>query len=107
MWLAQWMDAAELAQQHQAVADEGLRIFIAPTAQALDDQHTEHDLNRGGGPAAPGRQGMPLGQVSRELLEERVIVEKTVEVSQDRVEDETEVWDGCEEVGRRVGMARH
>lgn len=73
--------ATELAQ-HQAVVDEVLRLGIAPGVQVQDHQQARDDLDRRGRAARGGGVGTAAAQVDFHLLEQLIVFQQVVQLSQ-------------------------
>ena len=88
VWYRSDIDATKLAQ-HQTVADRMGGLREAPARERLDHQYTEKHLNWRRGATVRRGRGKTFDEIGFDGLQEDIIVQKPIHLSQDRIHPHT------------------
>lgn len=98
--------ATELAQ-HQAVCNELFGLLVTPAIQMFDHQHAQHDLHGGRGTPIGAHARIPLNQIGFHGLEDRVMVEQTIQLCQHRIHLYVQLRNRGKQIDRVIPVAQH
>jgi hypothetical protein len=101
------VEPTELPQDDR-IGDEVLSLFVAEVVEPFDHQHPQDHLDRRGVAPEPSRVGIPAAEIRFDPLEEDIVVQQPIQLSQLWFEPQLELGDQLlEEVLRIVAIDYH